>query len=664
MIWVTDAVIARLPPHPRLLATAAELAKARERARSTEWGKGYVAGLLKRCDEALAKPIALPDRGGQWPHWYACPKHGARLKTEGPTKHVCPVDGEVFTGYPYDDVLLLTTHNEYANLVRDLGLAWQLTGKADYGQKAKAILLAYAAKYPGYAYHDKDGKQGTGGGKVGPQTLDEAVWLIPVAQGADLIWDTISESEQKALWMGLFSPAAQVIRQHKLGVHNIQCWKNSAVGLVGLLYGDKALLAEAIDDPERGLQRQLAEGITDDGPWYEGAWSYHFYTMSALAPLAEAVHHMGLPLYSGLLGERYKKLYLAPLKMAFPNGQLPAFNDSNAASALGNVLYETALARFGDPALARPLVGNGRRTLPALLAGEALPTTKTEAVQSEDFAASGYAYLRAPGATLILKYGPHGGGHGHPDKLNVVFQTEGKTLLDDPGTSAYGVPAHLGWYKTSVAHNTLVIDEANQKATTGKLLALKMGEGWSAALAEVKGVYPGVTFARAALLLGSTTAVFVDLFTAAKPTDQTLDLAIHPTFDPKAWLAGGGTALPISVKPGYSYLRDLTERPNVTTFRDPSGYQLVIMPLGTPTTYLAGTGMGKSSEDRIPILLTRTSLRASGGWAWGLGRGDLRLHVLSSNTNAVMIEIAEGTRVRGRLWVNPAEREKLRYRAL
>lgn len=660
MIWVTDAVIARLPPHPRLLATAAELAKARERARSTEWGKGYVAGLLKRCDEALAKPIALPDRGGQWPHWYACPKHGARLKTEGPTKHVCPVDGEVFTGYPYDDVLLLTTHNEYANLVRDLGLAWQLTGKADYGQKAKAILLAYAAKYPGYAYHDKDGKQGTGGGKVGPQTLDEAVWLIPVAQGADLIWDTLSESEWETLKTALFSPAAQVIRQHKLGVHNIQCWKNSAVGLVGLLYGDKALLAEAIDDPERGLQRQLAEGITDDGPWYEGAWSYHFYTMSALAPLAEAAHHAGLPIYTGPLGERYKKLYLAPLTMALPNGQLPAFNDSNAASALGNVLYETALARFGDPALARPLVGNGRRTLPALLAGEALPVTKAEALQSENFAASGYAYLRAPGATLILKYGPHGGGHGHPDKLNVVFHTEGKTLLDDPGTSAYGVPAHLGWYKTSVAHNTLVIDETNQKATTGKLLALKTGEGWSAALAEVEGVYPGVTFARAALLLGSSTAVFVDFIRTATRETHTYDLALHPSFDPKAWLQPEGSSVAPSSRPGYSYLRQLMERPSFMAHRDPSGYQLQVAPLGAAPRYLVGTGMGKSSEDRVPILLLRSVGSAPLGAVWALGRAALTIKVLQHDlkTGRAEVEVVG----QGRLLIDLTGPEPLRFR--
>ena len=35
-------------------------------------------------------------------------------------------------------------------------------------------------------------------------------------------------------------------RRHKMGVHNIQCWKNSAVGLVGLLLDDPELVADAV----------------------------------------------------------------------------------------------------------------------------------------------------------------------------------------------------------------------------------------------------------------------------------------------------------------------------------------------------------------------------------------------------------------------------------
>ncbi|MBB6048259.1 heparinase II/III domain-containing protein [Armatimonas rosea] len=609
---VTDAKLAALPAHPRLLATKAEL----EAAKRKPENKAFLDGLLARAETLSKKPVVLPERGGQWPHWYACKTHGARLKTESPTRHVCPVDGQVYTGWPYDDVPLLAEHNDWASALRDLGLAYQLSGERRYAQKAREILLAYAVKYPGYAYHDKDGKTGTGGGKVGPQTLDEAVWLIPMAQGADLVWETLSESERATLKTDLFFPAAEVIRKHKMGVHNIQCWKNSAVGLVALLYGDKALLAEAIDDPERGLQRQLREGITDDGPWYEGAWSYHFYTMSALAPLMEAGYHAGLPLYSGTLGERYKKLYLAAIRMALPGGQLPAFNDSNAATAMSNPLYETAFVRFQDPQLALPLTTSPRKTLPAFLAGAPpLPATASQTLPSEVFAAVGYAYLRAPGATLILKYGPHGGGHGHADKLNTVFFAGGKTLLDDPGTSVYGIPAHLGWYKTTLAHNTFVQAETNQAPATGRLLDFKTGTGWAAALADAGAAYEGTTLQRAAFLLGSDTAVFVDH--AEQKAPGLLDLAIHPSFEPKSWLMQPGDVQSLPDKPGYRYLQAAKQTSSFSSYTDSSGFALSLVPLTTPTRYVIATGMGKSSEDRVPILLART-VEKSARWVWAI----------------------------------------------
>ncbi len=79
---------------------------------------------------------------------------------------------------------------------------------------------------------------------------------------------------------------------------------------------------------------------------------------------------------------------------------------------------------------------------------------------------------RAPDATwLCLKYGPHGGGHGHPDKLNFVLYSRGQILGVDPGTAAYGVPIQNEWYKSTLAHNTLVVDEENQKPAEGKSLA-------------------------------------------------------------------------------------------------------------------------------------------------------------------------------------------------
>ena len=625
-----------LSAHPRLLVSAPELPSLKRRAEQTEWGRAFVADLKQRGGPWLSREIRLPDRGGQWFHWYACPKHGARLRTESPTRHACPVGGEVYTGYPYDDVVLSTEHDRHAGAVRDLGLLYRLTGERRYAAKAGEILLAYAARYLTYPLHDIHGKPNVGGGRVGPQTLDESTWLIPMAQGCDLIWDTLSPAEVETLRTKLFYPATEVIRRHRMGIHNIQCWKNSAVGLVGLLFGDFDLIAEAIDDPQRGMQAQILNGVTEDGPWYEGAWGYHFYTMSALQPLSEAAARAGIDVYAGPVGDRYRRFFLAPVEMAMPDGRLPAFNDSGKATARGNAAYEIAFARWKDPRLALPLQGSSRRTLPALVSGvESLPPPRGVPDASRNFPASGYAILRAgAGATatwLCLKYGPHGGGHGHPDKNHFVLYGGGRVLADDPGTANYGVPVQAGWYKTTLAHNTLVVDEENQKAATGRCLDFQTRPGWSGVLADAGPVYSGLTFRRAAFLLGTGLFVFLDLVRADDDKPRTLDLVYHPSGRWGAAAPSAAAAPPFSApdRPGYAYLRDMKREE-----RGRDGFVLALDAGGgagsvvrfadaapdlpdKKTTFLIGTGVGANTEDRVPVVIARR--RAAGTtYAWSV----------------------------------------------
>ena len=474
-----------LPEHPRLLFSRKGIAELKERINRYDWAKAQWEALKRRADAALNEPINLPPRGGNWWHYYACPKHGASLRTgkqigEWQWEHICPIDNEVIQSDPtkperdYDGVVIMGVHSRFANLVRDLGIVYQVTGDHRYAEKAKAILLAYADRYLSYPLHDIRGKPSVGGGRVGPQTLDESTWLIPMAQGADLIWETLTDAERETLAQKLFLPAAkEVILPHKMGVHNIQCWKNSAVGLVGFLLGDKQLIWEAIENPERGYWTQMRKGVSEDGVWWEGAWGYHFYTLSALWHLTEAARNCGINLY----GDELKRMFDAPFKFMMPNWRLPAFNDSTEVALLTEIgfarfgitqpIYELAYARYREPLYAALLSRGERKNDFALWFGVGeLPQPQPIRWRSANYPASGYAILaRGEGeqATwLCLKYGPHGGGHGHPDKLNFVLYARGQVLALDPGMARYGVLIHGGWYRTTLVHNTLVVDETNQ----------------------------------------------------------------------------------------------------------------------------------------------------------------------------------------------------------
>ncbi len=599
---------AELPPHPRLLFTAKDLPAIQERIAAQPWAKARFASLKAKADGWRKREVTLPDRGGQWYHYYSCPKHGARLRTESPTRHVCPVDGEVFTGYPYDDVVISVQHDRLSEAIRVLGIVYQLTHDARYAAKGREILLAYAAQYQSYPLHNTKGEAKTGGGKVGPQTLDESTWLIDVVEGADCFWDTLSAAEQQQVKEGLLYPATDVIRRHKLGIHNIQCWKNSAVGLTGLLIGDMKLVDEALNGPS-GYLNQMAKGITPDGAWYEGAWGYHFYTVSAVTHLTEGAFHCGINLY----GPEFKGMFDAPLAMAMPDLELPAFNDSHEVSLTRSAgLYETAYARYHDERYRLVLDRGSRQTDAALLHGVPIQGPAPSFVPfSRNFPASGYAILAAgdgkQATWFCLDYGPHGGGHGHPDKLGFVLYGRGQILAPDPGTANYGVPIQRGWYRTTIAHNTLTMDESSQKAAAGKCEAFLAADGFSAVMADAGKIYPGVRFTRTVALINDKLLVFLDQITADK--EHTFDLAYH-NLGKLAQSPEGAQAFELPKKPGYSYLRDVkslgTERGLQLVFGNRDGPSVRwAMASGQPTTFLIGTGVGHHTEDRVPLVIAR-----------------------------------------------------------
>jgi hypothetical protein len=60
------------------------------------------------------------------------------------------------------------------------------------------------------------------------------------------------------------------------------------------------------------------------------------------------------------------------------------------------------------------------------------------------------------------------GGHGHADALSFTLSSAGKDMLIDPGTSVYnGAPQWRQFFRSTAAHNTVVVDNSNQSDTAG-----------------------------------------------------------------------------------------------------------------------------------------------------------------------------------------------------
>ncbi|MBS1794813.1 MAG: alginate lyase family protein [Acidobacteria bacterium] len=172
-----------------------------------------------------------------------------------------------------------------------------------------------------------------------------------------------------------------------------------------------------------------------------------------------------------------------------PDGTTPIIGDDDGGRSLPLSAAETADFR-GALSTASVLFGRGDyKFVAGQLAEETLWLLGPEAVGGFDslrtfeprrtsryFPDGGYFAMRDGWSDtdnyLLVDCGEIGslnGGHGHSDALAVEAAVGGKTLLVDSGTYTYHESEEMrDFFRTSIAHNTLMIDERSQSEPGGK----------------------------------------------------------------------------------------------------------------------------------------------------------------------------------------------------
>jgi hypothetical protein len=474
-----------------------------------------------------------------------CARDGAYLDFDPFERHEhrCPQCGAVYRGELHDRFwiywyqLWLAERAVHGAVLSALGI------DNSFAVFSSDILRGYADRYLQYPNADNV----LGPSRLFFSTYLESIWLLQICIATELLAAKDPALSQLVIDR-IVEPARAMIAEFDEGASNRQVWNDVALFASAQLVGDAA-----------SAERAILGG-------------------SGIVP-SELV-------------SRFQRGFATPFATALPDFTLPSRRDSQYAISLRQWRIaehcELGFARVEDPillgALTRMYESDERRgdTARSRSSADVERNAQSSALSRADLSWRALLFARAelpaggdvaPGSALLeaqgigvfrrdagriyaaLDYGHSGGGHGHPDRLNLLLADGTTRWLDDMGTGSYVDPS-LHWYRSTLAHNAPMVNGRSQQRVNGDLLAFEeSGEaGWICAAAE--DVAPGVGVMRTVAIMPT---YVVDIVEWDSESDVTFDLPLHADLSiergagsPRAARFVGG----VHPEDGFSFVRD------------------------------------------------------------------------------------------------------------
>lgn len=433
--------------------------------------------LLDQTKTVRAHELVIPQTGcATWELYYYCPECSVELEfdIDSPKEYRCPMCGKLWRGEPYEGAWWAWLNEFNYTNTSDLSRLYLLTGDEQYARRAKEIIAGYAKYYPDYKVHGDIPYNKPG--RANSQVLDEATLLRSLALSYDIIEDTLTEDEKKLVKENLFAIGAAHLREYRTDqLHNHEVDIDSAMAVLGIILDDTELVEHALYE-KYGLYYQLEKGMLEDGFWFECSTSYHFYALTNFFKFEKFALNTR---WSNIRHPNYRKMFLFACKLLKSDYHMPALNDCMKHVSYPDAysVFEFAYNMFGDKELLSVLQDKYKNTprsgIDAFLYGvRELPAEKAE-LEIKDYHnenGSGLTALhRAGDQYLLIKHGPYGGEHDHYDKLELSYSRKSKPVSEDLGTTGYGAVLHYGYYKNTISHNTVTLNEANQAPACGRV---------------------------------------------------------------------------------------------------------------------------------------------------------------------------------------------------
>ena len=475
-----------------------------------------------------------------------------------------PVPVDAGGGYTHEQ------HKQNAKTIYEAGMLYQQTGDVRYRNAARDILFDYAELYPTLGIHPE--QRSSNKGKLFWQGLNEAWWLVYVIQGYETIRPDITTDDRTRIESGVLNPMADFLStgspQTFDRIHNHATWATTAVGMTGYVLGQPDRVEKALfgldQTGEAGFLKQLDELFSPDGYYAEGPY-YQRYALMPFVLFSQAIDRNEPE--RGIFDYRdgiVLKAIRSTMELSYAGLFFP-INDAIREKGINTVELKYGLAiayeRTKDPTLLGAIqlqngvvpTQSGRAALEAIEAGLAEPFE----FRSQQFRdgpqgdQGGLMVLRSgpkgDDAAVIMKATTQGLGHGHHDKLGLLYYDNGQEIVADYGAARFlnvepkfggrYLPENETWAKQSVAHNVLVVDQTShfngdwREGQKHAPAVIEFGtlDDVQVAFAEIDTAYEGVNLQRLIAIMPDVDGrdYIIDIVRGIGSKSHTFDLPVH-----------------------------------------------------------------------------------------------------------------------------------------
>jgi len=476
-----------------------------------------------------------------------------------------PVPKDPGGGYTHEQ------HKRNFRAIYNAGQLYRITGESAYRDYVRDTLLEYADLYP--TLKDHPAKANQNAGRLFWQVLNDAMWLVHAVQGYADIRESLNEVERQRIDDNVFRPAVHFLSVESVAtfdrIHNHATWATAGVGMTGYLLGDADMVERALMGSDKsgsaGFLRQADMLFSPDGYYTEGP----YYQRFALLPFMVFANAIESNEPDRRIFEHRDGILLKALRTTIQlsyQGYFFPFNDAIRDKSLRTAeLYEGVAIAYGqtaDPSLLSIAEFQGRTVLSEnglklsrdLADGRATPFAFRSMLLSDgpEGDQGAVAILRQGDGShhtaLIAKNSSQGMGHGHFDKLAWQLYDNGNEILRDYGAARFlnieakeggrYLPENTTWAKSSVAHNTLVVDEQSHfggdvrvaNARWPRQLHFADTPGLQVSSAQIDGAYDGVSIRRTLVMPtipGLEAPLVIDLVHALSEGAHQYDLPLH-----------------------------------------------------------------------------------------------------------------------------------------